>query len=132
TSSPSPLSQRRIVPSSMESDRRGMTTSATTRAYNAAKAAPRSARGRLVPTVEQRRDALGRLGAGEVVALRIAAADAPQLLRLRTGLHALGDGREPQRLGQPDDRGHDGRVLRVAPEARHEGLVDLELVDRKP
>src|SRR2546423_8663743 len=90
TCSPSAFSQRRMVPSSMESESLGMTTSATGPSLQPAARGSAVARGRVQPPAQQRRDLLRRLRAREVEALGIPTADAMQLLHLGLGLHALG------------------------------------------
>src|SRR3990167_11198437 len=65
------------------------------------------------------------------VALECLASQARQHLALRLGLDALGDHGQPQALTQGDDGLNDDRAAVVVEQARHEGLVDLELVQRQ-
>src|SRR5262245_20332606 len=67
----------------------------------------------------------------EAVALDLVAAVRGEQLELLLRLHALGDDLELQAVREPDDRERDHRVFRVGGDVAHEGVVDLERVDRK-
>src|SRR4029079_6438865 len=65
-------------------------------------------------------------------ALRLLAAVALQELVLRSGLDALGDHAQAERMRQRNDRLRDRLVVAVLLEAAHEALVDLDALDRQP
>ena len=50
---------------------------------------------------------------------------------LRRRLDALGNDRQFQRTPEADDRMHDRSRLRIGLQLHHEGLVDLDLVERE-
>src|SRR5438876_378594 len=72
------------------------------------------------------------LGATEQVALGELAAELAQRRDLRGGLHALGHGAQPQRVGEADDGGTDRSVARLLAQTVHEAAVDLERLDGEP
>src|SRR5688500_17558454 len=88
TSSPSALSQRRIVPSSMESDSRGMVTSTPNRLDRGDRDAPAGGGG----------------GPREEEALAGVAAQLLQHRQLGGRLHPLGHAAHAERVPQRDDR----------------------------
>jgi hypothetical protein len=108
TSSPSALSHLRIVPSSIESDRRGMTTSGmpvmlpTSRRGVAASASAR--RG------EQACQVVDRHRPGEMKALPDVAAERQDGAALLVVLDALGHRAQTERVRQGDDRAGDRRA----------------------
>ncbi len=70
-----------------------------------------------------------RLRRREVEALSEVAADQLNSPRLLRGLHAFGNRGQTQVVSEVHHRGNDGRVLCIAFEAMHEGLVHLQLID---
>src|SRR6266540_6026451 len=73
----------------------------------------------------------GRDGGTEEVALHLVTLLGPQELELRLRLDSLGDGRELQTVRHRDDGGRDGGVIGIARDVAHEGLVDLDPVNRE-
>jgi hypothetical protein len=67
----------------------------------------------------------------EVETLARPATEAPELRRLRLGLHALGDAGDIEGLGEIDDRLHQSRSREVGVETGDERPVDLERVNRE-
>src|SRR4051812_50037668 len=102
-----------MVPSSIESDSLGITTSGT--------------RGRLL---RQRQRLVGRPRRGEQVALAEVAAQLLEDVELLVGLDALRDGLQTERVRQRDDRGGDRRVLWLAAGPRDESPLHPPDVDR--
>ena len=76
---------------------------------------------------ERRRQVVGRHGAREEVALRVADAEVDEAPCLVGGLHALGDHLEPHGTCQGDDGDEDRRGGRVGVQVHDEGPVDLQL-----
>ena len=72
-----------------------------------------------------------RLGSAEQEALGQVAAQGAQRVELLGALDPLGDGPQPEGVGQGDDRRTMAVSLGVEAEAPHEGPVDLEQVDRE-
>jgi hypothetical protein len=70
-----------------------------------------------------------RLRRREVEALSEVAADQLNPPALFRGLYAFGNRGQTQVVREVHHRGNDGRVLRIAFEALHEGLVHLQLID---
>ncbi len=72
-----------------------------------------------------------RQWAAEQVALERLAAVLFEELVLRAGFHTLGDHRETEGFAQCQDGSGDGGVIAVVQGIAHEGLVDLDLVQRQ-
>src|SRR5262249_3291135 len=74
---------------------------------------------------------LDRLRAADEIALHLVAGFGRQERELRLGLDALRHHRQLEAAAQTDDRADDRRRLRIVLEIGDEGLVDLDLVERK-
>src|SRR4051794_8742698 len=93
--------------------------------------APRAGRHHLEH--EQGRELVGGYRTAEQVALDLVAAVRAQELQLLVGLDALGHHAQPEGLGEGDDADGEGGGGGIVTDAElgYEGLVDLDLVDRK-
>ena len=73
----------------------------------------------------------GGHGSGDEVPLRPVGAHLLQRTQLALLFDAFDDDAEPEVVPEVDDRTHDREVLMVGEHVADEGLVDLDLVDRK-
>jgi hypothetical protein len=82
-------------------------------------------------SLEQQPEVRGGQGVAEKIALAFVALLGPEECELLVRFHAFGNDPIVEVLAHPDHGADDGGVVRIGGDIAHEGLIDLDRVDRE-